>query len=65
MYATVDAHALRNALLRLKPRRSRFRSLHEPSVEVTAGGTALVMMGTAAGYRKGSNRVDGIGYFAE
>ncbi|MBU8976887.1 hypothetical protein JI752_012105 [Lysobacter sp. MMG2] len=46
MHATVDAHALRTALLRLKPRRSRFRSLHEPSVEVTAGGTALVMMGT-------------------
>lgn len=46
MHATVDAHALCTALLRLKPRRSRFRSLHEPRVEVNAGGTALVMMGT-------------------
>lgn len=46
MHATVDAHALRTALLRLKPRRSRFRSLIEPSVEVAVGGTTLVVMGT-------------------
>lgn len=46
MHATADAHAQRTALLRLKPRRSRFRSLHEPSMEVAAGGTSLVVMGT-------------------
>ncbi len=46
MHATVDAQALRNALLRLKPRTGRFRSLREPAIEINAGGTAVVLVGT-------------------
>ena len=45
MLATVDALALRLALKRLKPR-SRFRSMREPTIEITAGGDALVLVGT-------------------
>ncbi len=46
MRVTVDAHALRNALGRLKPRTSRFRSLREAGVEITVEGDALVLSGT-------------------
>jgi hypothetical protein len=46
MHATVDAHALRSALGRLKPRAGRLRSLRETDIEMTAGGNALVLLGT-------------------
>ncbi len=48
MHATVDARALRNALRRLKPRAGRLRSLRESSIGITAGGNALVLLGTLA-----------------
>ncbi len=65
MHATVDAHALRNALRRLKPRVGRLRSLREGSIEITAGGDTLVLSGTldssasvtAVVYQGGSARV--------
>ena len=46
MHATVDAQALRDALRRLQPRSGRLRSIHETSTQMTAGGAALVLLGT-------------------
>lgn len=45
MNVTVDANELKMALRRLQPAR-RYKSMREDKVTATAGGNALVLMGT-------------------
>lgn len=45
MHVIVNALALKHALKRLQPAR-RYKSMQEPTVMATAGGSALVLVGT-------------------
>lgn len=45
MNVTIDAHALKQALKRLQPGR-RYKAMQESTVTATAGGTALVIIGS-------------------
>lgn len=45
MRATIDTHALREALRRLQPSR-KYKSMRESLVTATAGGSALVITGS-------------------
>jgi hypothetical protein len=45
MKAVVNAHELKTALARLKPR-AKYRSMRESHVTATAGGGSLVLLGT-------------------